>query len=112
MFAGGALRAIYTTVFLMNDLLVDQIKLLLLPENLTPANHTSLLPLKLSPASVSFPNFTVQVDQFLANIQGRDKESNISKLLRHWALILLNTLLRLVDQNAAGALVAGAETFL
>jgi hypothetical protein len=54
MFAGGALRAIYTTVFLMNDLLVDQIKLLLLPENLTPANHTSLLSLKLSPASVSF----------------------------------------------------------
>ena len=43
------------TVFLMNDLLVDQIKLLLLPEDLTPANHTSLSPLKLSPDSVSFP---------------------------------------------------------
>ena len=97
MFAGVALRAIYTTVFLMNDLLVDQIKLLLLPEDLTSGNRTSSSPLKLSPDSVSFPNFTALVDQFMENIQGRGKESNISKLRRHRALIVLNTLLGLVD---------------
>ena len=48
----------------------------------------------------------------MESIQGRDAESNISKLLRHWALILLNTLLRLVDQNVVGASFADAETFL
>ena len=97
MLAGVALRAIYTTVFLMNDLLLDQIKLLLLPEDLTSANRTSSSPLKLNPDSVSFPNFTALVDQFMEHNQGRGKKSNISKLRRHRALILLNTLLGLVD---------------
>ena len=81
----------------MNDLLVDQTKLLLLPEDLTPGNRTSSSPLKLSPDSLSFPNFTALVDQFMENIQGRGKKSNNSKLRRHRALILLNTPLRLVD---------------
>ena len=97
MFAGVVLRAIYTTVFLMNYLLVDQIKLLLLPEDLTSGNRTSSSPLKLSPDSVSFPKFTALVDQFMENIQGRGKESNFSKPRRRRALILLNTLLGLVD---------------
>lgn len=97
MLAGVALRAMYTTVFLMNDLLLDQIKLLLRPEDLTSGNRTSTSPLKLSPDSVSFPNFTALVDQFMVNIQGRGKKSNISKLRRHRGLILLSTPLGLVD---------------
>ena len=46
MLAGVALRAIYATVFSMNDILVGQIKLLPLPENLTYANRTWLSLLK------------------------------------------------------------------
>ena len=46
MLAGVALRAIYATVFSMNDILVEQIKLLPLPENLTYANRTWLSLLK------------------------------------------------------------------
>ena len=42
----------------MNDILVDQIKLLPLPEDLTHANRTWLSPLKLNPESVSHPAFT------------------------------------------------------
>jgi hypothetical protein len=46
MLAGVALRAIYATVFSMNDILVEHIKLLPLPENLTYANRTWLSLLK------------------------------------------------------------------
>ena len=42
MLAGVALRAIYTTVFFMNDILVDQIKLLPLLEDTEKTNRTWL----------------------------------------------------------------------
>ena len=65
MLAGVALRAIYATVFTMHDILLDQIKLLPLPEDLTPANRTWLSPVKLNPDSVSHPTFTALFDQFM-----------------------------------------------
>ena len=74
----------------MNDILVDQIKLLPLPEDLTHANRTWLSPLKLNPESVSHPAFTVLVDQFMADSQGNRREPHLSTLRRHWELILLN----------------------
>ena len=42
MLAGVALRAIYTTVFLMNDTLVNHIKLLPLPEDTEKTNRSWL----------------------------------------------------------------------
>ena len=42
----GALRAIHTTVLFMHDILVDQIKLLPLPEDLREANRTWSSPVK------------------------------------------------------------------
>ena len=74
----------------MSDILVDQIKLLPLPEDLTPANRTWLSPVKLNPDSVSHPAFTALVDQFMADSQGKRKEPNVSILKKHWELILLN----------------------
>ena len=74
----------------MNDILVDQIKLLPLAEDLTHANRTWLSPLKLNPDSVSHPAFTALVDQFMADSQGKRKEPNVSILRKHWELILLN----------------------
>ena len=74
----------------MHDILVDQIKLLPLPEDLTHANRTWLSPLKLNPDSVSHPAFTALVDQFMENTQGKRNESDTAKLRRHWELILLN----------------------
>jgi hypothetical protein len=61
----------------MNDILVDQIKLLPLPEDLTHANRTWLSPLKLNPDSVSHPAFTALVDQFMAD--GSSQQQNSSK---------------------------------
>lgn len=90
MLAGDALRAIYTTVFFMNDILVEQIKLLPLPEDTEKNNRTWLTPLKLNPESVSHPAFTVLVDQFMADSQGNRKEPHLSTLRRHWELIFLN----------------------
>ena len=46
MLAGVALRAIYATVFSVNDILVEHIKLLPLPEDLKHANRTWWSPLK------------------------------------------------------------------
>ena len=80
----------YTTVFLMHDILVDQIKLVPLPQDLIHANRTLLSPVKLNPDSVSHPAFTALVDQFMADGQGNRKELNVSILRKHWELILLN----------------------
>lgn len=74
----------------MHDILVDQIKLLPLPEDLTHANRTWLSPVRLNPDSVSHPAFTALVDQFMADSQGNRKEPHLSTLRRHWELILLN----------------------
>ena len=74
----------------MNDILVDQIKLLPLPEDTEKNNRTWLSPVKLSPDSVSYPAFTALVDQFMADSQGKRNESDTAKLRRHWELILLN----------------------
>jgi hypothetical protein len=74
----------------MSDILVDQIKLLPLPEDLTHANRTWLSPLNLNPDSISHPAFTALVDQFMADSQGKRKEPNVSILKKHWELILLN----------------------
>jgi hypothetical protein len=74
----------------MNDILVDQIKLLPLPEDTEKNNRTWLSPVKLSPDSVSYPAFTALVDQFMENTQGKRNESDTAKLRRHWELILLN----------------------
>ena len=82
--------AIYTTVFSMPDILVDQINQLPLPEDLERANRSWLLPLTLSANSASRPAFTAVVDQFMANSQGKRKEPHLSNLRRHWELILLN----------------------
>ena len=49
MLAGVALWAVYRTVFFVNHILVDQIKFLWLPEDLTHANRTWLSPVKLYP---------------------------------------------------------------
>jgi hypothetical protein len=74
----------------MNDILVDQIKLLPLPEDTEKNNRTWLSPVKLSPDSVSYPAFTALVGQFMENTQGKRNESDTAKLRRHWELILLN----------------------
>ena len=68
----------------MNDILVDQIKLLPLPEDTEKNNRTWLSPVKLSPDSVSYPAFTALVDQFMADSQGKRNESDTAKLRRHW----------------------------
>jgi len=52
------------------------------------------------------------MDQFKENTQGRRKVSIISKLLRHRALISLNTLFGLVEQQVASVQFADAEAFL
>ena len=74
----------------MHDILVDQIKLVPLPQDLIHANRTLLSPVKLNPDSVSHPAFTALVDQFMADSQGNRKEPNVSILRKHWELILLN----------------------
>ena len=74
----------------MNDILVDQIKLLTLPEDTEKNNRTWLAPLKLNPDAVSHSAFTALVDQFMADSQGNRKEPHLSTLRRHWELILLN----------------------
>jgi len=74
----------------MNDILVDQIKLLPLPEDTEKNHRTWLAPLKLNPDSVSHPAFTALVDQCMENTQGKRNESDTAKLRRHWELILLN----------------------
>jgi hypothetical protein len=74
----------------MNDILVDQIKLLPLPEDTEKNNRTWLAPLKLNPDLISHPAFTALVDQFMADSQGKRKEPNVSILKKHWELILLN----------------------
>jgi hypothetical protein len=74
----------------MNDILVDQTKLLPLPEDTEKNNRTWLSPVKLSPDSVSYPAFTALVDQFMEGSQGKRNESDTAKLRRHWELILLN----------------------
>ena len=74
----------------MNDILVDQTKLLPLPEDTEKNNRTWLSPVKLSPDSVSYPAFTALVYQFMADSQGNRKEPHLSTLRRHWELILLN----------------------
>jgi hypothetical protein len=74
----------------MNDILVDQIKLLPLPEDTEKNNRTWLAPLKLNPDSISHPAFTALVDQFMEGSQGKRNESDTAKLRRHWELILLN----------------------
>ena len=74
----------------MNDILVEQIKLLPLPEDKEKNHRTWLAPLKLNPDSVSHPAFTALVDQFMADSQGKRKEPNVSILKKHWELILLN----------------------
>jgi hypothetical protein len=74
----------------MNDILVEQIKLLPLPEDTEKNNRTWLAPLKLNPDSISHPAFTALVDQFMEGSQGKRNESDTAKLRRHWELILLN----------------------
>ena len=74
----------------MHDVLIDQIKLLPLPQDLMHANRKWLSPVKLNPDSVSHPAFTALVDQFMADSQGNRKEPNVSILRKHWELILLN----------------------
>ena len=74
----------------MHDILVDQIKLLPLPEDLTDANRTWLSPVKLDPDSVSHPAFTALVDQFMEDSQGSMKNPHLSRLRQHWEVILLN----------------------
>ena len=74
----------------MSDILVDQIKLLPLPEDTEKNNRTWLAPLKLKPDSVSHPAFTALVDQFATDSQGKRKEPKVSILRKHWELILLN----------------------
>ena len=84
-----AMRAIRTTVFRMHDNLVDQVKLLPLPGELTHANRKRLSPVKLKPDSVSHPAFTALVDQFMADCQGSMKNPHLSKFRQHWEVILL-----------------------
>ena len=67
MLAGVALWAVYTTVFFMNHILVDQIKLLSLPEALTHANRTWLSPVKLYPDLQLFIGWTHQAQ----NLEGQ-----------------------------------------
>ena len=74
----------------MNDILVEKIKLLPLPEDTEKNSRTWLTPLKLNPDSVSHPAFTALVDQFMADSQGKRNKPNISILRKHWSLILLN----------------------
>ena len=74
----------------MHDILIDQIKLLPLPQDLMHAKRKWLSPVKLNPDSVSHPAFTALVDQFMADSQGNRKEPNVSILRKHWELILLN----------------------
>ena len=78
------------TVFLMHDILVDQIKLLPLPDDLTSANRSWLSTDKLNPDSVSHPAFIALLDQFVADSQGNRKGPHLSTLRSHWELILLN----------------------
>ena len=96
----------------MGDILVEQIKLLPMPQDLTSANRTWSLPFELRNDSVSFSTLTALMDQFKENTQGRRKVSIISKLLRHRALISLNTLFGLVEQQVASVQFADVETFL
>ena len=74
----------------MNDILVDQIKLLPLPEDTEKNNRTWLAPLKLNPDAVSHPAFTALVDQCMEYSQGSRKEPHLTSLRRHWELVLLN----------------------
>ena len=84
------LRAIYATVFLMNDILVDQIKLLPLPEDMEKNNRTWLAPLKLTDNAKSLPAFIELVDEFIEASKGDRKEPHLTTLRRHWDLVLLN----------------------
>ena len=74
----------------MNDILVEHIKLLPLPEDTEKNNRTWLAPLKLTDKAKSLPAFIELVDQFMAASQGNRKEPHLSTLRRHWGLILLN----------------------
>ena len=74
----------------MNDILVEQIKLLPLPEDTEKNNRTWLAPLKLNPDAVSHPAFTALVDQCMEYSQGSRKEPHLTTLRRHWELVLLN----------------------
>ena len=74
----------------MNDILVDQIKLLPLPEDTEKNNRTWLAPLTLNPDAVSHPAFTALVDQCMKDSQGSRKEPHLTTLRRHWELVLLN----------------------
>lgn len=76
----------------MNDILVDQIKLLPLPEDLTHADRTRLSPLKLNPDSPSHHAFKALVDQCIEDSQGSRKEPHLTTLRRYWEIVLLNLL--------------------
>ena len=74
----------------MNDILVEQIKLLPLPEDTEKNNRTWLAPLKLTDNAKCFPAFTELVDQCMEYSQGSRKEPHLTTLRRHWELVLLN----------------------
>ena len=71
--------AIYTTVFSMPDILVDQINQMPLPEDLERANRSWLLPLTLNNNAASLPAFTAVVDQFMADSQGNGVQKDQRK---------------------------------
>ena len=87
MFIGVALRAIYATVFSMKDILVEQIKLLPIPEDTEKNNRTWLAPLELTGNAKSLPAFIELVDQFMEASKGNRKEPHLSTLRRHWELV-------------------------
>ncbi|MEE2824332.1 MAG: hypothetical protein VYD91_05685 [Pseudomonadota bacterium] len=74
----------------MTDILVEQIKLLPLPEDTEKNNRTWLAPLELTDNAKSLPAFIELVDQFMEESKGNRKEPHLSTLRRHWELVLLN----------------------
>ena len=74
----------------MTDILVEQIKLLPIPEDTEKNNRTWLAPLELTDNAKSLPAFIELVDQFMEESKGNRKEPHLSTLRRHWELVLLN----------------------
>ena len=74
----------------MTDILVEQIKLLPIPEDTEKNNRTWLAPLELTDNAKSLPAFIELVDQFMEASKGNRKEPHLSTLRRHWELVLLN----------------------
>ena len=63
----------------MTDILVEQIKLLPIPEDTEKNNRTWLAPLELTDNAKSLPAFIELVDQFMEASKGNRKEPHLDK---------------------------------